>query len=275
MKGRMIMAKAIDLVGKRFGRLVVRERDGSRKGVYWLCECDCGKSKSVKAYSLTSGATKSCGCYQSELRTDDLIGRKFGKLLVVERAEMPVERKTEHHAYWNCLCECGKNHIARSSDLKSGTVKSCGCLQIEKNTKHGMRHDPLYSRWCNMKSRCHNPQNKRHPNWGGRGITVCERWRNDFKAFYEDVSRLPNFGKKGYSLNRIDNDGNYEPNNVEWANDKTQSNNKRNNHILTYNGKTQTIAQWAEEIGISPSTLYNRIITLHWSAEKALTEPIK
>ena len=103
---------------------------------------------------------------------------------------------------------------------------------------------------------------------------MCDRWRDSFEAFYEDVSKLPDFKREGYTINRIDNDGNYELNNVEWANDKTQANNKRNNHLLTYNGKTQTIAQWADEIGINQHTLYNRILAYHWTVERALTTPV-
>lgn len=268
------MPKFIDLTSRKFGRLTVIESDTSRKGVYWICKCECGNTKSIKSNSLLSGVSKSCGCLQSNLRTNNLIGQKFGKLTVVERTSTP-NRPTEHHAYWLCLCECGNNHIARGSDLKNGNVQSCGCLQIEKITTHGMRHTPIYAEWCSIKQRCYNPNNKSYKNYGYRGILMCERWRDSFEAFYEDVSKLSNFGKEGYSLNRINNDGIYEPNNVEWANDKTQANNKRNNHLLEYNGKIQTIAQWADELGINQYTLYNRILTYHWSVEKALTTPVK
>ena len=267
------MARCIDLTGEKFSRLLVIERDTTRKGVYWICQCECGNNKSVRADSLVGERIRSCGCLQSELRTENLVGKRFTKLTVVERVQKP-NRATEHHAYWNCLCDCGKFHIVRSSDLKSGSVQSCGCLQIETATIHGMRHDPIYFTWCSMKQRCYNPNDEKYPDYGGRGIVVCDRWRDSFEAFYEDVSKLPDFKREGYTINRIDNDGNYEPDNVEWADDKTQANNKRNNHLLTYNGKTQTIAQWADELGINQHTLYSRILTYHWTVERALTTPV-
>lgn len=269
------MPKFIDLTSLKFGRLTVIERDTSRKGVYWICKCECGNTKSIKSDSLKSGVSKSCGCLQSELRTNNIVGQRFGKLTVISRAKNPNNRETEHHAYWRCLCDCGNYHSARGSDLKSGNVQSCGCLQKEKTTTHGMRQTPIYSEWCSIKQRCYNSNNNSYKDYGKRGISMCERWKNSFEAFYEDVSKLPYFNKTGYSLNRIDNDGNYEPNNVEWADDKTQANNKRNNHLVKYNGKTQTIAQWADELGINQHTLYSRILTYHWSVERALTTPVK
>lgn len=269
------MAKAIDLVGKRFGRLTVIERAPNKGSkTMWLCKCDCGNTKSIKTYSLTSGVTKSCGCYQSEYQTDNLMGQKFGRLTVIERTAPPSKSKSEHHAYWLCECDCGEFHVARGSDLKSGQITSCGCYSVERSTKHGLRNDPIYSRWSTIKARCYNPNNPKFPDYGGRGITMCDRWRDNVETFYEDLSKLPHYGEQGYSVNRIDNDGNYEPGNVEWSTDKGQANNKRNNHLLTYNGKTQTIAQWADEIGMNPYTLYNRILTYHWDVERALTEPL-
>lgn len=268
------MARCIDLTGQKFGRLTAIKRDTSRKGVYWICKCECGNTKSIKSDSLRSGTSKSCGCLQSELRTNNIVGQRFGKLTVLSRTQKPNGIKNTH-AYWKCECDCGKTIVAQGSLLKNGSIQSCGCLQKEVNTTHGMRHTPIYTEWCTMKQRCYNSNNKSYKDYGGRGITMCEPWRNSFEAFYDDVSKLTNFGEEGYSLNRIDNNGNYEPNNVEWADDVTQANNKRNNHLITYNGKTQTIAQWAKEAGINQYTLYNRILTYHWSVERALTEPVK
>jgi hypothetical protein len=269
------MAKCNDLTGQKFGRLLVIGKDNTRMGGYWICKCDCGNEKVIRSDALVKGITRSCGCLQSELQTENLVGQKFSRLTVIKRVEKPAERKTDHHAYWLCKCDCGEECIVRSSNLKSGNVKSCGCMSIEKSTKHGMRNDSIYANWCTIKQRCGNPNNAKYPRYGGRGISIYKEWENDFKAFYDYVSQLPNYKKEGYSINRIDNNGNYEPGNIEWANDKTQSNNKSNNHLLTYNGETHSIAQWAEIKGMNPYTLYNRILTYHWDAEKALTTPVK
>lgn len=268
------MPKAVDLSGRKFGRLTVCKRDKDRKRVHWICECDCGKEVSVRADSLVKGITKSCGCLQVAVQVEDLTGQTFERLTVVKRTDNPAHRANEHHAYWLCECTCGNTHIARSADLKGGKVKSCGCLSKDVNTLHGKRRTKIYTTWCRIKVRCFNQNHPDFPDYGGRGITVYPLWKDDFQQFYDYISALPHYGEKGYSIDRIDVNGNYEPGNVRWANNGIQANNKRNNHMLTCGGKTQTIAQWAEEIGISKSTLYSRILTYHWPIEKALKKPV-
>lgn len=156
----------------------------------------------------------------------DLTGQKFGRLTVIKRAE-----NQNSHTRWVCDCECGNSVIAKGIHLKSGHTQSCGCAKIELHTKrltkHGYCGTSLYNVWCSMKERCCNKQAQRYNDYGGRGIKVCSRWLNSFEAFYEDVSKLPHFGEKGYSLDRINNDGNYEPSNIRWATAKEQANNKR------------------------------------------------
>ena len=210
----------------------------------------------------------------------DLTGRKFGRLTVVERAG-----NTKHGAAkWLCICECGKETVVIGDELRNGNTQSCGCLAKElssarmkgreaHNKTHDMTGTPIYKEWSAMKRRCYKSSDKNYPSYGGRGITVCDRWKNSFELFYEDVSRLPNFGKQGYSINRINNDGNYEPQNVEWADSKTQSNNRRTNHLITFNGKTQTISQWACECGMPYKRLWKRINIFHWEIERALNTP--
>lgn len=211
----------------------------------------------------------------------DLTGQRFGRLTVIERSG-----STKHGAAkWRCMCECGKETIVIGDELRKGNTTSCGCYAREvsrelaleyiagQNKTHDMTETPIYKEWSEMKRRCYNPQDTSYENYGGRGIAVCDKWRDSFEAFYEDVSKLPHFGEKGYSLNRKDNDGNYEPNNIEWATAKEQANNRRSNHLIAYNGKTQTIAQWAEEYKMPYKKLWKRLNTFHWDIARALNTP--
>ena len=208
----------------------------------------------------------------------DLSGQKFGRLTVISRA-----KSNTRDARWLCKCICGNEKIILGYNLKNGITKSCGCLQRELSSKrlkmnnhqrkHGLYGTRIYRTWAHMKERCYNPTANNYCNYGGRGIKVCQCWKNSFQAFYDDVSKLPHFGEKGYSLDRINNDGNYEINNVRWATAKEQANNQRTNHLETYNGKTQTISQWASEFGINSDKLRLRIKRLGWSIEKALNTP--
>jgi hypothetical protein len=203
----------------------------------------------------------------------DLSGQKFGRLTALG----PVERR-KRHVMWLCECQCGETTIVSTTSLRAAATRSCGCLRQETSaealTKHGMKNSPLYRIWCNIVSRCTLPTNHSYARYGGRGITICDEWRHDFQAFYDHVTQLPCCGEKGYSLDRILNDGPYAPGNVQWATTVAQARNKRNNRLLTYNGKTLCVAAWAEEIGINLKTLENRIRT-GWSVERALTVPVK
>lgn len=173
--------------------------------------------------------------------------------------------------FWLFKCDCGNKKVIAVEDVKRGTTKSCGCMRREllkeSATTHGMKKTPEYDAWGHMKQRCLNKKNKYYKNYGARGIKVCSRWRNSFENFFEDMGKRP----KGTSIDRIDNNGNYEPNNCRWTSWKQQNNNKRSSHLLTFGGKTMTIAQWASELGINRHTLYARINNLGWSVERALT----
>lgn len=205
----------------------------------------------------------------------DLTDRKFNMLTVKER----MSNSKQGRARWKCLCDCGNYCIVESSKLLNETTKSCGCyrkLRIgNESRKHGRARTKIYETWCHIKQRCFDKNDPRYDDWGGRGITICNEWKENFQSFYDYVSELPHFGEKGYSIDRIDNDGNYEPENVRWVTRIVQNNNTRRNHYLTYNGKTQTIAQWARELGVSPYMIYSRINRCHWSLEDALTLPSK
>jgi len=185
------------------------------------------------------------------------------------------ERK-HRKVVWHCRCDCGTEVDVISGNLTSGHTTSCGCYNrertVETHTTHGMsrrrEQHPIYLAWARMIQRCENPNDPAYKNYGARGITVCEEW-HDAKVFIEWA--LANNWEKGLSIDRIDNNGNYEPDNCRWATWKEQQRNKRNNHLITFNRKTQTLAEWAEEVGVKRHVLNNRINVLHWPIERALS----
>lgn len=199
----------------------------------------------------------------------DLTGQRFGKLLVLEQHG----RNSRKNVLWLCQCDCGNTHIVASPALLNGSTNSCGCLHKERQkaavTKHGKWDTALYKKWQGMKTRCFNKKAANYGDYGGRGITVCEEWKNDFQAFYEWA--MASGYAPGLSIDRIDVNGNYCPENCRWATIEVQNNNQRKSRKLTYNGKTQTIGQWAKETGINYQTIHKRIDIQHMSVEDALT----
>lgn len=163
----------------------------------------------------------------------DLTGMCFGRLKAIQKTD---ERKNGS-IVWKCVCECGNEAFIQAGSLTSGRTKSCGCIQKEKASsiaktgsnrrKHGMEGTHIYFIWQAMKKRCGNPNCDNYSNYGARGITVCDEWKNSFESFYDYVSKLPHFGEEGYSLDRINNDGNYEPSNVKWSTKFEQTHNRR------------------------------------------------
>jgi hypothetical protein len=200
-----------------------------------------------------------------------LTGKKFGKLTVLEKVENKKQEKTK----WLCRCDCGKTKIIRGSSLTSGNTKSCGCYAKElvktNFSTHNLAKHPLYKIWANMKSRCENHKNINFSNYGGRGIKVCEEWQ-EFKPFYDWA--ISNGYEKKLNIDRINNDGNYEPKNCRWVSPKVNSSNKRNNINFTYKNKTLCLKEWAEELNLDYILLYNRIIKRKWNFEKAIKTPI-
>lgn len=202
----------------------------------------------------------------------DLAGKRVGIVNVIEYLGFLGTGPGRRKHRWKCICDCGREMIVDQPRLL-GTekiVESCGCVRIEGRRKHRMRGTPEYQAWSDIKRRCCNKDHEAYPRYGGRGITMFPQWVSDFSAFFAHVGPRPS---REHSLDRIDNNGNYEPGNVRWATKTTQNRNKRTNRLLTYQGKTQTVAEWAEEIGISRASLKNRL-HLGWSAERALSEPI-
>ena len=206
-------------------------------------------------------------------RIKDLVGQQFGRLKVVAFHGLGENGRG---ASWLCQCSCGSDpKVVYRVDLINGRTKSCGCLSKEKSaeriraiaTTHGQRKTRLYQTWLNMKQRCSNPAYKQYADYGGRGITVCERWLGSFEAFSEDMGNPPS---DKHTIERRETNGNYEPNNCYWATRNEQALNKRNNVNLTFNGRTQSMTEWARELNDHPTTFRSRLVR-GWTVEQAMT----
>lgn len=234
------MSKRLDITGQRWNRLVaVRFSHVSKKNynAYWVFKCDCGVEKVINASQVKIGSTKSCGCLNIEqakkLNFKDIKGQVFGKLTV--NTFMYIK---DENAYWEVICSCPNKTIKIISghSLRCGDIKSCGCITIElqtkKHTTHGLSRTRFYRIHADMMARCYNPKNENYPLYGGRNITVCDRWhtfenyRDDRYQAYLDFAAI--HGEKNTTGERIDPNGNYEPINHKWATPKEQSFNKRN-----------------------------------------------
>jgi hypothetical protein len=191
---------------------------------------------------------------------------------------LTVVRSAERKGYWTCLCDCGATKDVRSDHLKLGKVLSCGCLHSElararssnmhkANTKHGLSKSRAHGIWLGIKQRCHNPNNPAYSYYGGRGITVCDRWNDSFEAFLADMGEPPD----GQTLDRIDSNGHYSRENCRWASIKEQQNNTRRNRRVTVGNITLTISQWAELTGMHRNTIDERL-KAGWPPERAVTE---
>lgn len=204
----------------------------------------------------------------------DIRGQRFGRLVALE----PVGRDEQGYVLWRCKCDCGNEKIASTKSLGKGT-SSCGCYSREVHnqvhTKHGKRHSRIYQVHRTMCQRCYNPNAHEYENYGGRGIEVCDEWK-DFLTFekWATANGYDETAKHGKcTLDRIDPNGDYEPSNCRWATMKQQQRNRRNNVLITYNGETHCMSEWAEIIGIPYGTFQKRL-AYGWSIERAITAPL-
>lgn len=208
----------------------------------------------------------------------DLTGKRFHRLIVAQRVPRPHSNRTKG-VYWLCRCDCGGSTVTTTNCLKSGNTRSCGCYKREHaaaaakraNTKHGhSKKHPLWMTWIGIRSRCHNPRATGYKHWGGRGITICDRWR-DFTTFIADVGERPS---PDHSLDRIDKDGHYEPGNVRWATHEEQANNRRDNLMVHYRGTEMTLRRAWRAAGciVSRESAVRRVAN-GWPVEAALTIP--
>lgn len=236
--------KIKDITGQKFGKLTAIRR------VYkqvWEFKCDCGSIIQSDRYNVTSGKIVTCGCRRKDIKSN-LVGKRFGWLVV---------RSYHGGGLWECICDCGNVVNREAGSLKANKECSCGCKQTKFVTKHGLSDEKIYHIWHGMIDRCYNPKTESYRLYGERGIRVCDRWRdeNGLMNFLADMGKPT----KEQSIDRIDVNGDYCPENCRWATAEEQSNNKRNNVRITYNGQTKTSAQWARQFGISASALHYRL----------------
>lgn len=202
----------------------------------------------------------------------ELIGKRFGRLLVISQAE-----NFHGSTYWNCICDCGNEKVVKGVRLTRGITKSCGCynkdlvIQRNKNNADGkFRDERLYRIYYGMRTRCYNEDDVGYEIYGARGINVCDEWLNDFFTFQQWA--FENGYRDDLTIDRINNDGNYEPSNCRWADIKTQCNNRRTTKFIEYKGIRKSISEWSATTGIRRGTIYSRL-KKGWSVEDAITIP--
>lgn len=287
-----------DLTGQRFGMLTVIERAPhivtkiGRKYTAWRCKCDCGNEKVVQQVFLLHGA-RSCGCDYSKRRSESLkhkpkpvpnaVGERYGRLVIIEELPRLILSTGKMARHMRCQCDCGKIVNVQYRYMKSLHTRSCGCWHDDAPLKHGGsvkngEYNRLYHVWCAMRNRCINPDDKSYANYGGRGIKICDEWVDNFPAF-RDWALATGYDPKAdtgvSTIDRIDNNGNYCPENCRWADREAQANNKRDTVKITHDGETLSISQWMRRGNtVCRSVFYNRVKN-GWDLEEALFTPSK
>lgn len=205
-------------------------------------------------------------------RKIDLTGQRFSKLLVLKENPM---RGPHSIVRWDCICDCGCRKTIHGDQLRRGVVVSCGCWSRERlgnaSRTHGMTNTRLYRIWCNMKNRCTNPRATQYYAYGARGITICESWLDSFEIFLHDMG--PSYGD-GLTLDRIDNNGPYSPENCHWVDLEYQANNKRNNRMIIIGTESHTAAEWSRLTGINSYTIRSRL-QRGWTPDRALSQSVR
>lgn len=268
-----IPPKRENLTGRRFGRIVILGYmgPGSHRNPLWYWQCDCGNTGTSQVGAIKKGTQKSCGCFKRDGLHNfgkgmDLTGQVFDRLTVLNEAPRRTTGKTALIVrMWRCKCECGNVCIKWQPDLRSGNAQSCGCIK----RKHGLASTPEYNSWKSMINRCTDPSNKLFNRYGGRGITVCKRWLQSVTHFISDMGTRPD---RGYSLERINNDGNYTPKNCKWAHRNEQANNRSNNHLLIVDGVSKTLAEWSRSVQLTPNTIRARL-KKGWTERQSILTP--
>lgn len=273
-----------DITGMKFSHLTAKKYLGRSK---WLCECDCGRETTPYISELKKGISKSCGKCKFSVKSrgpNDLVGKRFGKLTVVRLAQPRKIPSGKTTYFWVCKCDCGNETEVSSGHLTSGHTLSCGCLHQnmmdtigERTRTHGRCDKRLktksYKTWVYIKRRCYYEKDVDYKNYGARGIKIAGIWLNDPAAFCEYVEALDRYSEPGTTIDRIDSDGNYEPGNLRWATMAEQRRNTSRTHLVTINGETLCLLDWAKRYNISTNTIYRRIKECGMNEVEAITTP--
>lgn len=279
------MAKLIDLAGKRFGKLTVIERtddnvtpSGDHK-VMWICKCDCGNKRIISGVKLRKMQSPSCGCDRRQNFDErghiikgkpiiDYTGKRFGRLTVIN-----LDRIENKISWWKVKCDCGAEKSVRGNTLP--LLKSCGCQKREQDlinigvtefNHHKLTNHPVYSIWAGMKTRCENPNAEHYEDYGGRGITICEEWK-DLRKFVKWAEKTGFKPGRNLSIERKDVNGDYCPENCIWIDRSLQNRNCRNTRRLTINGVEKSLIEWSEIYGIEYKTVFRRYTNGHREPE--------
>lgn len=272
-----------NLIGRRFGKLVVTEyvgyEDAPCKGrktlFYWKCVCDCGNTCITYSGNLTGHHKESCGCLRKGV---DLTGQRYGRLIVVKESTPRIRKdRNSVKRVWECKCDCGNTTYVIHESLVSGTTKSCGCLQKEGTPKNPnaitRKYARLYKTWHGMKARCNNPNDQHHKDYYDRGIKVCPEWNNSFKVFLEWA--LSHGYKNDLTIDRIDVNGDYEPNNCRWATNREQQNNRRKTIYIEVYGEKLPATEVCRKYNIKYVTLIARIKKYGFTPEQAVSIEVR
>lgn len=244
-------------IGERINNLVILDKKGQgfHKDAIYKCKCDCGNIVYFNTSKLKR--SKDCGCSKK----NRMVGKKFGMLTILE--ETNKRTKNGGNIIYKCKCDCGNITYVASNNLTKGNHKtvSCGCYNKLIKTKHNLSGTRIYDCYVNIKQRCYNKKCKSYKDYGARGIKMCQEWKDKEKGFINFYKwAIENGYKENLTIDRINNNGNYEPSNCRWVLMKEQMNNTRRSHYIIYNGEIKTIAEWSRILNINYSTLYNNII---------------
>ncbi len=282
------MTSRTDMTGMEFGHLVVqnqtrqsRDANGSST-IQRLCLCVCGQSVWRSPRELRSGDYKSCGCMRNirapqptglKPTRRDLTDRRFGRLLVTGDGKASAKPNGKYEWLWLCRCDCGNETFVRGNCLVSGNTTSCDCYRKERvsasASTHRMSKTRTFRIWGAMHDRCRNANLSAAHRYVGRGIAVCDRW-SSFENFLADMGEVP----EGKTLDRINNDGGYEPGNCRWVSRKEQARNRANNRRITYRNKTQPLSAWCEELNLKRSSVESRLKD-GWSVDRAFETAVR
>lgn len=202
----------------------------------------------------------------------DLTGQRFGRLTVVERSPDYVQHNGRHRARWKCVCDCGSELITNGDALRAGRTTSCGCfrkeLMSEIRSTHHETSTKLYGVWCAIKRRCYNKNAAHYEDYGGRGILMCDTWRDNYESFRDWA--YSHWYHESLTIDRVDNSKGYSPENCRWVDCGVQASNRRSNVNLTFCGETHTLTEWADKVGVNRGTMFSRYYA-GWSVERMLS----